>query len=286
MRTAFLLLAFVATGAMAQSFSKISGKVVDDNGNVVEYATVVALKSKEGVFSDTDGAFVLQAESGDTLLFTHVSYDDVKVAVSDINMNGAVVMPAKTLGEVIVYSGKKKKKKLVGKGMRVPGATTSFTPANIGHEVGSIVETGKPFEVKEISFDVRACRIKDAILGIGIYSLDAENNAFTNIMNRPIYVTIPESDSKQAFTAKPQEQLLLEPGRYYVSVKLIDCDNSAKDAWSESDTWDNAKRYGMSRQSIHFPLYMKGSFIRTGIHEELESIPVNIGLMVKGLEYR
>lgn len=289
MRNFLIFLLFATANAMSQSATTICGKIVNENGDAVEYATVGSVKSGKGTLSDSEGTFTLKIpqESNDTLHFSHVSYEDVKVPLSELEENGAsIVMPARELDEVVVYSGKRKNAKLVGKGVGVPGAVTSFTPANLGQEVGSIVETEKPFEVQEISFRTKSNGINEALLSINIYSLDAEKGVFTNIMNRPIYVEIPTGEKKQEFTVKPQELLLLDPGSYFVSVKFVDCDKNLKENWSKSDEWDNRKRYEMSKQSIHFPLYMKGSYIRKGVLEPLEEVPVNIGLKVKGVEYR
>ena len=273
MRNLLIFLLLATANAMSQSATTICGKIVNENGDAVEYATVGSVKSGKGTLSDSEGTFTLKIlqESNDTLHFSHVSYEDVKVPLSEVKEKGvSIVMPTRKLDEVVVYSGKRKNAKLVGKGVGVPGAVTSFTPANLGQEVGSIVETEKPFEVQEISFRTKSNGINEALLSINIYSL----------------VEIPTGEKKQEFTVKPQELILLDPGSYFVSVKFVDCDKNLKENWSKSDEWDNRKRYEMSKQSIHFPLYMKGSYIRKGVLDPLEEVPVNIGLKVKGVEYR
>lgn len=109
---------------------------------------------------------------------------------------------------------------------------------------------------------------------------------YCNIMHTPMYVDVPMRSAKQELTAYPTEQLFLAPGRYFVAARMTDCDAAVKEQWSDNTMWDNRKRYSMSKQSIHFPLYLKSSYTRKGIADELEKVPVNMGLTVKGIEYR
>lgn len=190
------------------------------------------------------------------------------------------------LPEALVYGGKKKSKKLANKGVHVAGARTAWTPDNLGQEIGSVVETGNIFRVREISFNVMSNGIADLKLCINIYALNEEKMQYCNIMHTPMYVDVPMLSAKQELTAYPTEELFLAPGRYFVAVRMADCDATVKGQWNDNDKWDNKKRYSMSKQSIHFPLYLKSSYTRKGIADELEKVPVNMGLTVKGIEYR
>lgn len=190
------------------------------------------------------------------------------------------------LPEALVYSGKKKSKKLANKGMRVAGTRTAWTPENLGQEIGSVFETDNMFQVQEISFNVMSNGIAGLKLSINIYALNEETMQYSNVMHTPISIDVPPCNGKMDLTASPTGQLFLAPGRYFVAVRMADCDATVKEQWSDSDKWDNKKRYSMSKQGIHFPLYLKSSYTRKGIADELEKVPVNLGLTVKGVEYR
>ena len=79
-RLFFALLAIVASTALPQQRATISGKIVDTEGNAVEYATVGIPSKKTGTLTGTDGVFTLDIADvdGDTLLVTHVSYENVR----------------------------------------------------------------------------------------------------------------------------------------------------------------------------------------------------------------
>ena len=271
-RLFFALLAIVASTALPQQRATISGKVVDTEGNAVEYATVGIPSKKIGTLTGTDGVFTLDIADadGDTLLVTHVSYENVRIPVNGLQHYGEIriTLDAKELAEAVIYPGKRKSAKLAGKGTRVPGAATKMTAGNIGNEIGSIVETKRPFEVQEIEFNVTHCNLKGARLSINIYKADSTEGHFHNALCKPVYVDIPTSNGKQKINVTVDDRITLDAGRYFVSVMLVDY-----------------ARY-TNTGHILFPLYLKSSYIRNGVMDELESIPVNMGLTVKGVEYR
>ena len=208
------------------------------------------------------------------------------IILKEVSNDSTACIYARALPEAVIYSGKKKSKKLANKGMRVAGTRTAWTPENFGQEIGSVVETENTFQVQEISFNVMSNGIKGLKLSISIYALNEEKMQYCNVMHTPMNIDVPLCNDKKELTVCPTKQLFLVPGRYLVAVKMVDCDASVKEEWSDNAKWDNKKRYSMSKQSIHFPLYLKSSYTRKGIADELEKVPVNLGLTVKGVEYR
>ena len=187
-----------------------------------------------------------------------------------------------TLNSVTIYSGKKKHKKLLGKGTRFPGGVTQWTPDKVGAEVGSLINVKHPFEVEEIIFSTQSNNIDSLILKIEIRSTD---NLDSSIVDKPIEINIPKGE-KQKFGITPEKQLIIEPGEYFFAVVFADCSDETKRRWSSNACRDSKQKYKMQKESILFPLYFKASYIRSGKGEELEKIPVNLGVKVRGTEYR
>lgn len=183
-----------------------------------------------------------------------------------------------TLNSVTIYSGKKKHKKLLGKGTRFPGGVTQWTPDKVGAEVGSLINVKHPFEVEEIIFSTQSNNIDSLMLKIDIRSTD---NIDSSILEKPIEIDIPKGE-KQKFRIIPEKQLIIEPGEYFFAVVFADCSDEAKRRRSNNTDRDSKTQ----KESILFPLYFKASYIRSGNGEELEKIPVNLGVKVKGIEYR
>ncbi len=182
----------------------------------------------------------------------------------------------KELNEFVVIAGKKKHKKLLGTGMKISCGATSFTPDKTGYEVGSIIRTKHPFEIEEIRFDVLANSIEGAILGVEIYSIE---NGFTKRLPQPLLTAIPNGE-KQNIHIIPDSRIILEPGEYFVAIRFVECSENSRKNYAEGQ--QNYKE----REKILLPLYIKNSYIRNGSSEELEKCKINVGLKVKGIEYK
>ena len=74
-----MLLTFMLTStAFAQ---QISGVVSDENGTPLPGATVQIEGTATGVTTDFDGNYSINAQEGDTLLFSYVGYTSVSLDV-------------------------------------------------------------------------------------------------------------------------------------------------------------------------------------------------------------
>ena len=97
-----VILALVAANAFAARIYPAEGRVVDEQGQAVEYATVVLLKGSDqvaGMATDDTGRFVLKVPSGEyTLSVQYLGFDPVvrQVRVEENNDLGEIVMKSST----------------------------------------------------------------------------------------------------------------------------------------------------------------------------------------------
>lgn len=263
----------IATSIAAQGYT-VKGKIINEIGEAVEYATVGIPGTIHGTLSGIDGVFefTLPHECCDTLVVTHISYNKATIA-PDIYKNSSdtlfITMQSHELEELVVYCGKRKKAKLSNRGIRFAGTVTSLGIDRIGYEIGSIIEVKHPFEVNEIVFNTISNKIENARLSVNIYSIDDSGTIFTNIMHHPVYIEIPVGDRKREHKVLPDKSIYIEPGNYYVAVKFVD-----------------GKSNDPQKEHLLFPLYLKSGYIRNSAVEYPEKIPVNLGIMINGYEYR
>lgn len=268
----------------AQERFLITGRIVNEKGEAVEYVQVGIPKLGIGSFSSVDGLFEIIVPA-DTLEFHHVSYQTGFYPVSGANKDVVIVLKESELPPVVITSGEKKEKYLLRAGTRIPGAAGVFCrPDGVvkGIELGSVAKAKKPFLVKDIQFSIMENTIPGCIAAINIYRIEGEPEQFINILRKPIYVNIALSKEKQDFNIQPEEFILLDPGRYFISFAVVDCDMDAVrryQATPESERDPKAMRFYMN-------LYLKSSYERTIALGKLTHYPVNIGISVKGLEYQ
>lgn len=105
-----------------QDFIKITGKVIDENGDALIGVTVRIKDKSAGTVTDINGNFMLQASASSTLVFSYVGYADQEVKVNPSGvMNVTMTEGDELLDEVVVIGyGTQRKKDLTG-GLSVVG---------------------------------------------------------------------------------------------------------------------------------------------------------------------
>ncbi|MBT5771624.1 MAG: SusC/RagA family TonB-linked outer membrane protein [Flavobacteriaceae bacterium] len=115
--TSFLLVFAFGFSVQAQS---ISGTVTDENGVPLPGATVLVQGTSNGVSTDFDGNYSINASSGDTLVFSFVGYASQSVVVGSSATVNAILTPDSALEEVVVTSlGIKRNVKALGYSLTV-----------------------------------------------------------------------------------------------------------------------------------------------------------------------
>lgn len=92
---------------------KIGGKVVDEQNETIPFANVVFVGSTVGTVSDENGKFYLESDKTyNEIEVSFIGYQTKKISVNKRDLNLKIVLKEEdnTLDEVIVYSGKVKKK--------------------------------------------------------------------------------------------------------------------------------------------------------------------------------
>lgn len=126
---------------------KISGVIVDQNGEPLIGATVMVKGAKEGAMTDIDGRFTINAAKGEKLQVTYVGFNPETVSVGSSNdLKIEMTETDNTLNEVVVIGyGTVKKKDLTGAVASVKGEelasknTTTLSTALQGSISGLMV---------------------------------------------------------------------------------------------------------------------------------------------------
>jgi TonB-linked SusC/RagA family outer membrane protein len=105
------------------SDGKISGKVLSEkDGEPLIGVSIIVKGSQVGTATDLNGAFTLQAKTGETLLVSYVGYLTQEVKVTDSNLTIKLSEDTRTLDEVVVVGyGVQKKKLVTGATVQVKG---------------------------------------------------------------------------------------------------------------------------------------------------------------------
>lgn len=139
-----------------QTFQTVQGSVQDSTGMVLERVTVrVEGHTNVATSSDQNGMFILKVPvDAQSLLFSLIGYDDIKVSLADLKNNQTVVMISNqsNLDEVVVVGfGSQKKQSLVGavetvKASNLKTTSSSLTSSFAGKIAGvvAVQKSGEP----------------------------------------------------------------------------------------------------------------------------------------------
>ena len=271
---------------LAQENVKVKGRIINKQGDAVEYVQIGMPRRQIGTISTADGRFEMEVPC-DTLEFFHVSYQAAAYPVTGPVEDVVIVLHEQELPPAVFIGGNTKEKYLLRPGKTVLKnmgvISTALRSEHLsGRELGSIAHAKKPFLVKDILLTVRNNHIPGCVASINIYRIEGKRESFVNVLHRPIYFDVPVSDEPQDFDIQPEETLLLEPGKYFIAFQIVGCDDKALQAFlakpeEERKLWE---------MTMDFHIYLKSSYIREVALGGMEHLPVNIGVAVKGLEYQ
>ena len=270
----------------AQENVKIKGRIVNEQGEAVEYVQIGLPKRQIGTISTVDGRFEIDIPC-DTLEFFHVSYQPAAYPVTGPAEDVVIVFHEQELPPAVFIGGDTKEKYLLRPGMNVlKNMGVVSTDLRSGHpsgrELGSVAHAKKPFLVNDILLTVLNNHIPGCVASINVYRIEGKRESFVNVLHRPIYFDVPVSDEPQDFDIRPEETLLLEPGKYFIAFQVVGCDDEAQQDFLSKPKEERT----LEEMTMDFPIFLKSSYIREVALGGMEYVPVNIGVAVKGLEYQ
>ena len=288
MRTKRWLLALllVPISVFGQDEVTVKGRIVNRQGEAVEYVQVGIPKLHRGTISTEDGRFEISVPR-DTLSFFHVSYQTGSYVVAGPADDVVIVMEENELPPAVFIGGDTKEKYLVRPGVKISeriGGADFYRPGGggKGSELGCIAQVRKPFLIQDIQFTILNNYIPGCVASINVYRIEEDTETFVNVLHKPMYCHIVESDTPRDYDIQPEETLLLEPGKYFIALQIVATDEEAvQRILATPETERNPRALHMATA-----LYFKSSYERYSAMGKMIRIPVNIGMMVTGLEYQ
>lgn len=270
----------------AQEHFTVRGKIINEQGDAVEYVQLGVPKLQIGAISAADGRFEIDTPC-DTLVFFHVSYQPAAYPVAGPADDVVIVLHEQELPPAVFIGGDTKEMFLLKPGTNVlknKGViSTALRSEHLsGRELGSVAQAKKPFLVRDILLTVRSNHIPGCVASINIYRIEGKRESFVNVLHKPIYFDVAVSNDPQDFDIQPEETLLLEPGKYFIAFQIVGCDTGALQAFLAKPQ----EEWKFWEMTMDFNIHLKSSYLRETALGEMKPLPVNIGVAVKGLEYQ
>ena len=190
-----------------------------------------------------------------------------------------MVYSQEQLPPAVVIGKNVKEKFLVRPGAKVMGngALGAFllrSEQDFEREIGSYTQVKKPFLVKDVSLSIHENTIPGCVAAINIYQIGGKKE--------PLFFNVAVSDKPMDYHIRPEKPLVLEPGNYFIAFQIAGCDKEAlKEFLAKPE-----KERGYDEMALYFVLHLKKSYGRDTPLDEMEHCPFNMGVAVKGMEYK
>ena len=261
------LLALVALAGQGQT--KVTGHVINERGDAVEYVSIGFDEDSVGVISDAQGHFTLTIPAGrkDELTFTHVSYQPATV-LYETYANGrelTVMLRDKVIELAEVVVGKKNKPHTLSGKSWLRTSTAGFRGDCKGDiEWGPIFKNRKDYLLTDIMVSIDKCEYEECLLSFNCY--EVREKKLINVLNKPIYKRVTPADNGKNIYVSPAESIVLKgKKKYCVTISVVDIKGNG---------------------SLSFPANFKSSYARHKVKGKMKKIPGCPMIIVKGYEVK
>ena len=254
-------------GVAEQAQTKVTGHVVNERGETIEYVSIGIEGDSVGVISDAQGHFTLTIPAGrrDELTFTHVSYQTATIPYATYADGHELTVTLRDkvieLAEVVV--GKKNKPHTLSGKSWIRTSTAGFEGDCKGEiEWGPVFKNRKDYLLTDIMVSIVKCEYEECLLSFNCYEVGDKD--FINVLNKPIYQRVTPADNGKLLSVSPEEPVVLKgKKKYCVTVSVVDIKGKGK---------------------LSFPANFKSSYARHKVKGKMKKIPGCPMIIVKGYE--
>ncbi|MBP5365649.1 MAG: carboxypeptidase-like regulatory domain-containing protein [Bacteroidales bacterium] len=266
---AIIAIAIIYTNQNVVAQLNVSGNVLNERGETIEYVSIGFNCDSVGTISDDNGHFSLKIPEGrtKTLIFSHVSYLPAEIPFESYSAGNelTIVLKDKTiiLPEVTIRKSSKPEV-IVGKGMpMIGGCMFTKRDKTDSPEGGPMFTPEKDYIISNILLDIKECTYKECTLSFNLY--ERQDSKLVNVLQKPIYQTVQQKKKSFTLDVMPEETLVLKQGKeYYLSVAMVDCEGEGV---------------------LMSPARVKSGYYRKSIIDgEPEKKPICLPIVIKGNE--
>lgn len=221
----FICSIFWVLAAPAQSI-ELKNRVIDaKGGSGIAYVNIGLGGKNVGTVSDEQGHFKLQLPEtalDDTLLFSCIGYDPIKVPVlvmREWNMPVSMTRKIAQLPEVKV-AAKRTKEHFFGHFTESPVVQAGFNQNILGKECGVLMRTKKPALLDQVQINFGKCTYDSVYFRLNVYQKKADGS-FENILAQPIVLVYSKIELKETLAIDVRPYQIEVNGEFMVSIEYV-----------------------------------------------------------------
>ena len=202
----------------------LSGRITDSLGLSVPYVNIGVVGKGKGTVSDSKGQYQIDLTGvapKDSIYFSHLNYYRRAFTVKDLRRDPKVVL-VEHVFELPSFTVSQKKPKL----QTIKGMGTYIGQVYYGgkdvlnkEEIGNIITLKHTYLAKEFELPVLKNTMPNLVLRLQILKIE-DDGTLTPLMEKPIYLSIPQNNQKQKIVQ--ELQVVLPKGRIWVGLRTVE----------------------------------------------------------------
>ena len=202
----------------------LSGRITDSLGLSVPYVNIGVVGKGKGTVSNSKGQYQIDLTGvapKDSIYFSHLNYYRRAFAVKDLQRDPKVVL-VEHVFELPSFTVSQKKPKL----QTIKGMGTYIGQVYYGgkdvlnkEEIGNILTLKHTYLAKEFELPVLKNTMPNLVLRLQILKIE-DDGTLTPLMEKPIYLSIPQNNQKQKIVQ--ELQVVLPKGRIWVGLRTVE----------------------------------------------------------------
>ena len=202
----------------------LSGRITDSLGLSVPYVNIGIVGKGKGTISDSKGKYQIDLTGvapKDSIYFSHLNYYRKAFAVKDLQQDTKVILVEHVfeLPSFTVSQKKPKLRTIKGKGTYVGEMYYAGQNVLSEEEMGNIIELKDTYLAKEFELPVLENTMPNLVLRLQILKIE-DNSSLTPLVEKPIYLSIPQNNQKQKIIQ--ELQVVLPKGRIWVGLRTVE----------------------------------------------------------------
>ena len=202
----------------------LSGRITDSLGLSVPYVNIGVVGKGKGTVSNSKGQYQIDLTGvapKDSIYFSHLNYYRRAFAVKDLQRDPKVVL-VEHVFELPSFTVSQKKPKLQTiKGMGVNVGKVYYIGEDVlnKEEIGNIITLKHTYLAKEFELPILENTMPNLVLRLQILKIE-DNSSLTPLVEKPIYLSIPQNNQKQKIIQ--ELQVVLPKGRIWVGLRTVE----------------------------------------------------------------
>ena len=202
----------------------LSGRITDSLGLSVPYVNIGVVGKGKGTISNSKGQYQIDLTGvapKDSIYFSHLNYYRRAFTVKDLRRDPKVVL-VEHVFELPSFTVSQKKPKL----QTIKGMGTYIGQVYYGgkdvlnkEEIGNIITLKHTYLAKEFELPVLKNTMPNLVLRLQILKIE-DDGTLTPLMEKPIYLSIPQNNQKQKIVQ--ELQVVLPKGRIWVGLRTVE----------------------------------------------------------------